>query len=205
MLVTHGDAPGAIAAFWKDTRSRYNLLQGDKARPLLPPEELFLSDEVFFAAAKSYGRLVISASNNRGQTTVLTTKTVVCPRFVRFDVAVDRRADDPLGRLKAYLATNPGRVLLLAESAGRRETLAAMLAEHGLRPAACADFAGFAAGDAPLALGVGPLHAGFALPGTRLHHRNRAVRRRAAPQPPRGSAQGELRQLAAGSHRAQGR
>ena len=166
VFVTHGDAPGAIAAFWKDTRSRYNLLQGDKARPLLPPEELFLSDEVFFAAAKSYGRLVISAKNqpgtdhgfndeNRGLSPVCT----VC------NVAVDRRADDPLGRLKAYLATNPGRVLLLAESAGRRETLAAMLAEHGLRPAASADFAGFAAGDAPLALGVGPLHAGFALPG----------------------------------------
>ncbi len=168
VLVTHGDAPGAIAAFWKDTRSRYNLLQGDKARPLLPPEELFLSDEVFFAAAKSYGRLVISAKQpnqpgtdhgfndeNRGLSPVCTVS----------DVAVDRRADDPLGRLKAYLATNPGRVLLLAESAGRRETLAAMLAEHGLRPAASADFAGFAAGDAPLALGVGPLHAGFALPG----------------------------------------
>ncbi len=67
VLVTHGDAPGAIAAFWKDTRSRYNLLQGDKARPLLPPEELFLSDEVFFAAAKSYGRLVISAKNQPNQ------------------------------------------------------------------------------------------------------------------------------------------
>jgi transcription-repair coupling factor (superfamily II helicase) len=25
-----------------DTRSRYNLLQGDKARPLLPPDQLFL-------------------------------------------------------------------------------------------------------------------------------------------------------------------
>jgi transcription-repair coupling factor (superfamily II helicase) len=30
IFVTHGDAPAAIAAFWNDTRSRYNLLQGDK-------------------------------------------------------------------------------------------------------------------------------------------------------------------------------
>ena len=29
IFVTHGDAPAAIAAFWNDTRSRYNLLQGD--------------------------------------------------------------------------------------------------------------------------------------------------------------------------------
>jgi transcription-repair coupling factor (superfamily II helicase) len=63
IFVTHGDAPAAIAAFWNDTRSRYNLLQGDKGRPLLKPDELFLSDEAFFTAAKSYGRLAFSGKN----------------------------------------------------------------------------------------------------------------------------------------------
>jgi len=151
-FVTHGDAPAAIAAFWSETRSRYNLLQGDKARPLLPPEQLFLTDEAFFTAAKSYGRLVFSAKNEISAATALP------------DIAVDRRAEDPLGKLKNHLANCKGRVLLLAESAGRRETLATMLAEHGLKPAASADFAGFVAGDAPLSLGVGPLHGGFTLP-----------------------------------------
>ena len=153
VFVTHGDAPAAIAAFWSETRSRYSLLQGDKARPLLPPEQLFLTDEAFFAAAKCYGRLVFSAKNEISAATALP------------DIAVDRRAEDPLGKLKNHLASFKGRVLLLAESAGRRETLATMLAEHGLKPAASADFAGFAATDAPLALSVGPLHGGFALPG----------------------------------------
>ncbi|MDE2440060.1 MAG: transcription-repair coupling factor [Betaproteobacteria bacterium] len=152
-FVTHGDAPAAIAAFWAETRSRYALLQGDKARPLLPPEQLFLTDEAFFASAKSYGRLAFSPNTENQATTALP------------DIAVDRRAEDPLGKLKNHLASVKGRVLLLAESAGRRETLATMLAEHGLKPAASADFAAFAAGDAPLALGVGPLHGGFALPG----------------------------------------
>jgi transcription-repair coupling factor (superfamily II helicase) len=153
VFVTHGDAPAAIAAFWSETRSRYSLLQGDKARPLLPPEQLFLTDEAFFAAAKCYGRLVFSAKTENPAATALP------------DIAVDRRAEDPLGKLKHHLASFKGRVLLLAESAGRRETLATMLAEHGLKPAASADFAGFAATDAPLALSVGPLHGGFALPG----------------------------------------
>jgi transcription-repair coupling factor (superfamily II helicase) len=152
IFVTHGDAPGAIAAFWKETRSRYELLQGDKARPLLPPDELFLSDEAFFTAAKGYGRLAL---DNKGEAAASALP----------DIAVDRRAEDPLGKLKNHLAGFQGRVLLLAESAGRRETLAAMLAEHGIKPEASADFAGFVAGDAPLALGVAPLHAGFALPG----------------------------------------
>ena len=153
VFVTHGDAPAAIASFWAETRSRYNLLQGDKARPLLPPEQLFLTDEAFFTAAKCYGRLVFSAKNEISAASALP------------DISVDRRAEDPLGKLKNHLASFKGRVLLLAESAGRRETLATMLAEHGLKPAASADFAGFVATDAPLALTVGPLHGGFALPG----------------------------------------
>ncbi|MCL2524110.1 MAG: transcription-repair coupling factor [Betaproteobacteria bacterium] len=150
VFVTHGDAPAAIAAFWNDTRSRYRLLQGDKARPLLAPEELFLTDEAFFSAAKVYPRLALPAPTKAtaGQ----------LPKL-----AVDRRADDPLAALKHYLAGLPGRALLFAESAGRRETLAAMFAEHGLKPAICADLDAFLGGDAKLALGVGPLHAGFAL------------------------------------------
>ncbi len=150
VFVTHGDAPAAIAAFWADTRSRYNLLQGDKARPLLAPEELFLSDEAFFTAAKSYGRLALAGKNGD-----LGGKLP--------NVAVDRRSEDPLAALKNHLAEFKGRVLLIAETAGRRETLAAMFAEHGLRPESSADFAGFIAGDSPLALGIGPLQAGFAL------------------------------------------
>ncbi len=183
----------AIAAFWRETRSRYNLLQGDKARPLLPPDQLFLRDEAFFTAAKSYGRVVFSVKSETPAASALP------------DIAVDRRAEDPLGKLKNHLAGFPGRVLLLAESAGRRETLATMLAEHGLKPAASADFAGFAAADARLALGVGPLHGGFALPGLAFITRNRALRRLAAPHPARSGAQGQLRQLVEGPHRTQDR
>ncbi len=149
LFVTHGDAPAAIAAFWADTRSRYNLLQGDKARPLLAPDELFLTDEAFFTAAKGYGRLALDRKG--GEIGKLP------------GVAVDRRSEDPLGALKAHLAAFPGRVLLVAETAGRRETLAAMFTEHGLKPEASADLAAFLAGDIRLALGIGPLQAGFAL------------------------------------------
>jgi len=150
VFVTHGDAPAAIAAFWNDTRSRYNMLQGDKSRPLLPPNELFLSDEAFFTAAKSYGRLAFQAKNENSLGKLP-------------NIAVDRRSETPLGALKNHLAGFSGRVLLVAETAGRRETLAAMFAEHGLKPEAIADLPAFLAGKTQLALGIGPLQAGFAL------------------------------------------
>ena len=150
IFVTHGDAPAAITAFWNDTRSRYNLLQGDKSRPLLPPEELFLTDEAFFTEAKRYGRLALERKNIEADGRLP-------------NVAVDRRSDDPLGALKNHLANFKGRVLLVAETAGRRETLAAMFAEHELKPESSADLAGFLSTNAKLSLGIGPLHTGFAL------------------------------------------
>ena len=152
VLVTHGDAAGAIAGFWADTQSRYNLLQGDKARPLLPPTDLFLSDEAFFTLAKPLPRLHVG-DGAPGEATAI-------PK-----VAVERRAEDPLAALKAFAGGFSGRVLLLAETAGRRETLGAMLAEHGVAPAACASLTEFLDGMQALALTVGPLQAGFALPG----------------------------------------
>ncbi|MDP3139909.1 MAG: transcription-repair coupling factor, partial [Burkholderiaceae bacterium] len=145
LFVTHGDAPAAIAAFWRDTRSRYDMLQGDKGRPLLKPDELFLSDEAFFTAAKSYGRLSFSGKNEASVASPLP------------GIAVDRRAEDPLHALKTYLASYPGRVMLLAETAGRRETLTAMLTEHGAKPEASAELATFLGGKAKFALGIGPL------------------------------------------------
>jgi len=39
VLWLHGDVPEAIHAFWQETRSRYDLLAGDRTRPLLPPAE----------------------------------------------------------------------------------------------------------------------------------------------------------------------
>ena len=43
----------AADRFWQDTDSRYKLLRGDKARPLLPPNELFLAPDAFRARAEA--------------------------------------------------------------------------------------------------------------------------------------------------------
>ncbi|MDR2111784.1 MAG: transcription-repair coupling factor [Candidatus Accumulibacter sp.] len=143
-----GDVPAALRDFWRDARSRYEMLSGERSRPLLPPGELFLDEEAFFSAAQPWTRLSL-ARGDGGPT------AAVPP------VAVERRAADPLARLKSFIDDFPGRVLLLAESAGRRETLAGLLAEYGVKPGASADLADFLAGRERLSLGVSPLHAGF--------------------------------------------
>ena len=57
---------GAVERFWQDTESRYRLLRGDKARPLLPPTELFLAPDAFNGAIKPFARVEIAKGGDGG-------------------------------------------------------------------------------------------------------------------------------------------
>jgi len=154
-LVLHGPVEAACRRFLNETNERFRFLARDRERPCLPPAQLFLSAEDFFTAAKVHARLVLGEGP--------------APQFdAPPAVAIERKAEDPLHRLRAYGAAGNQRVLLLADSHGRRETIAQMLREYGLTFADNADFSAFLAADAGLALGVGPLHGGFVLRDAQL-------------------------------------
>jgi transcription-repair coupling factor (superfamily II helicase) len=147
----HGPVHAALTEFWRDAQGRHQLLQGDRTRPLLAPATLFLGAEDFFVGARDFKRAEIETAPD------------VPVAHPLPELAVERRAADPLHRLKTFLAETPARVMLLAESPGRRETLSQYLAEYGLRPEPCAGFEEFRRSNAPLALGVAPLLTGFFL------------------------------------------
>ncbi len=170
LLLLHGDVPAAIAEFWTDLHGRYKMLGGDRSRPVLPPGDLFLRDEEFFVAAKAFPQLVQKLGAD--ETTAQQGGRAKYALFAAADddtaaslpsVAVNRKADDPLAALRGFLANHSERVLLLAESAGRRQTLHDYLAEHDLAPEPCSDFAAFLANTSRFMLGVGPLSGGFLL------------------------------------------
>ncbi len=152
MFALIGDIEGAIARFWSETQSRYKFLKADRERPLLAPETLFLKDEDFFTLAKPFGRWVIKHDD------VASELSAPLP-----NIAVNRRADDPLVNLRSYVLQTDKRVMICAESNGRRETLQQYFNEYDLTLAPCGGFADFEAASAKLMLGVAPLHAGFEL------------------------------------------
>jgi transcription-repair coupling factor (superfamily II helicase) len=157
-VLLHRDVPQAISSFWQDTRSRYRILRGDPVRPILAPEALFLKEEDFFGALRGHPRLIVGEASDN--TTSGSAVTLPLP-----ELAIDRRAADPLNRFKAFLAKFTGRVLLLAESPGRRETMIELFAEYGEVPKVCDDFAAFIKGRGMyFAITVAPLAAGFILP-----------------------------------------
>ncbi|USX18304.1 transcription-repair coupling factor [Oxalobacteraceae bacterium OTU3REALA1] len=153
-LALVGDIDAAIKRFWTDTGSRYRFLKADRERPILSPEALFLSDEQFFTLAKPYARLAISKDADSGASEL----SAPVP-----NIAVNRHSDDPLTNLRAYLLQAGRRVMICAESNGRRETLQQYFTEYDLALTPVEGFEGFATSNAKLALGVAPLHAGFEL------------------------------------------
>ncbi|MDB5810999.1 MAG: mfd [Betaproteobacteria bacterium] len=166
-LVLHHDVQPCIEQFWQDTQARYDLLGGDRSQPLLPPRELFLTTDAFFGAIKPFARIEMPAAGDTESVSEeepqAGSNTSALPT-----VAVDRRADEPLNKLQAFIAGYDGRTLVLAEALGRRETMLEYFREHGIRPAPCGTYGEFLASDAPVCLGVGPLAAGFLLDDRKL-------------------------------------
>ncbi len=173
-LCLHHDVDEAIATFGKDAASRYNLLRGDPQHPLLETKELFLDAEQFFIRAKEFARLDILQNQTppnlplSGEEPALPpdkggssgvgvdSKNVTpCPTAAIPPIAVDRRAEIPTQKFEDFLRGYAGRVLLLADSLGRREIMSGYLKEYGLTPAVCDDYAAFLAGKEKFMLGYG--------------------------------------------------
>ncbi|HUN69081.1 MAG TPA: transcription-repair coupling factor [Burkholderiales bacterium] len=193
-IVLHRDVPGAIQAFWRDAQSRFTMLGGDPDRPLLPPAQLFVSAEEFYTRARAYPRIDILEAPEEELEQPLVAAALPA-------LAVDRRARDPLAALKAFAEGSGLRILLSAESAGRRETMLAYFSEYGFAPLPCASFEAFSSGSQKLAITVSPLANGFIVPAegwavvTEAELYAGTVRRKGRGAKAQSSVEGMLRDL----------
>ncbi len=156
-LCLHHDVDAAIQQFAQDAASRYNLLRGDPQHPLLEPHELFLGAEQFFVKVKEFERIDVAANGGEGG------HLTPCPTAVLPVIAVNRRAEVPTQAFQNFLQGYAGRVLLLADSLGRREIMAEYLQDQGLTPLPCEDYASFLKAQDKFMLTVATVGAGFML------------------------------------------
>ncbi|MEO6362684.1 MAG: CarD family transcriptional regulator, partial [Caldimonas sp.] len=151
-LLLHGDIDEALQRFWSDTRDRYRFFQHDRERPVLAPEALFLRPEEFFSACATQAQLIVRhrPDDAPGWATALP------------DLSIDRGAPEPLKRLQQHVAATKRRVLIVAESEGRRESLLELLRDSRIEPPTVQSLAEFEAGSAHFAIAVALLAQGFA-------------------------------------------
>ncbi len=150
----HRDLVPAIQAFWQATRTRWDMLKGDRAHPVLDPAELFLTEDQCFGRLARHRQIRLW----QGGDPAATLATTPLP-----PVELVRRNELPIEKLAAFTQSFPGRILIAAESPGRRETIAQMLTQFGYATTPVESWQAFVAGSMPVAIAVAPLAAGFVL------------------------------------------
>jgi transcription-repair coupling factor (superfamily II helicase) len=152
-VVMHGDLEPAFQRFWQDTKDRYRLVKDAPDRPALPPESLFLSTEQFYTRANDYAQLALRSSIE---------DVADNAQFQKLgEMAVVRGAEDPLARFKSHARNTANRVLLLAESDGRRESLLDFLRASNVSPPAFDSLEEFQVSREPLGIATSSLNTGF--------------------------------------------
>ncbi|WP_434777558.1 transcription-repair coupling factor [Neisseria sp. Ec49-e6-T10] len=151
IIIEHNKIAHAAQTFILDVRSRYQMATGNPLYPPVKPELLYLNDQDLFITLKNYCRVVLPIGS--------------LPENQLPDLAVERRVDNPLVKLAQFCATFTGKILLTADSLGRRETMAQFLTEHQLKPKLVESWQAFLEDKKSLlSLVVAPLEKGFLLP-----------------------------------------
>lgn len=149
----------AAAAFWAQTQNRYEQRRHDVERPLLAPEELYASPEQLRATLNGLARVEVWPPDHDR---IADAQPLGDQPLPPLPVAA---RDAPAGEaLKSFIGHYPGRVLIAADSAGRREALLEVLLAAELKPPVVTDLPGFLADDSVrFGITVAPLEDGFAL------------------------------------------
>ena len=158
------DREGGLSRAWRSLQDRHAERSGDIERPLLEPHEIFLTPEQIETGLAAYSRVESQPFRDPQPTDIGFDFGTQLPR----SLLLDARAERPLAPLQSFLEEFPGRVLLAADSPGRREVLGELLRAARLHAAACDGWESFLASGERVGLTVAPELQGLSLPGASL-------------------------------------
>jgi transcription-repair coupling factor (superfamily II helicase) len=161
MVAYSAELSDQLAASWQDITARYEQRAHDTERPILTPQELFLSPEDLTAQLNSRKQIDLSVNEldpNRQHISWQNFGSTTPP-----PVKLDARAPEPAHALLQHLRNYEGRTLIAAESAGRREMLLDILRKHDMAAPSIDTWQSFVDGAMPLAITVSPIARGLQL------------------------------------------
>jgi transcription-repair coupling factor (superfamily II helicase) len=154
VIVRDAALPAALERAWSGIAARYEDRRHDIERPVLAPAELFMEPPELEAKLDGFASVTLEAF--KADTTLGHASEAVrnFPTLAPRELRVDARAEQPLAALDGFLAQFQGRVLLAADSPGRREVLSELLRGHGHSIEAVPGWDAFTDGSAAIALTV---------------------------------------------------
>lgn len=118
IVITNNDIDTDLTSFWKEVFRRYEDRRHNADQPILPPDELFIAPNNLLSALNQFPRMLVSAEAVEEKAGALNLKVEQPPKL-----PVDPKKDKPFAVVKKYIDEANHPVLLVAESAGRRESL----------------------------------------------------------------------------------
>lgn len=160
LVIMSGDIEKSLANYWHDIEYRYEDRKYDPTRPLLSPDQLFLSEQDLYVALKPFDRISIETTDNEASS---------ARGIVHYDVkplpniTVNHQSKDPFDLLNLFIhdKSSHGKTLFVAESQGRRESVLELLKRNHLTPPLFDSIADFINSDQAIGITVNALSAGF--------------------------------------------
>ena len=151
----------ALAAAWQTLEERHEERRYDIEHPVLKPAEICIPPEEWFAQATGRPHIVLGSATAEESATTLPAVDVGAGEAP--SARIDQRREETIRAFAQQLNASAGRVLIAAESPGRRELLLELLRPLGVPVKAVAGWDEFLRGDARIAITVSPLSSGVAL------------------------------------------
>ena len=159
LLITEAGLPDLAEQFWQEINERYRDQSFDNSRPVLPPEQLFLKTDQLFGRFKPSARITVehfeADEREKGHHNLGSRKPM--------QLGVQARSEDPLHPFTQFQQAFEGRVVVVAESAGRREALLELFRPRNLHPTLLDHWQQWQEEDADFSLLVAPLEQGLLL------------------------------------------
>ncbi len=147
-LIQLQDTEAAARHYWQEIEQRYESRRHDIRRPLVPPADVFVHPDPLLASMKKWPRARLVEQGGI--------------RFPYHALApLDSQHNNPFVALQAQLPTPTPRLLICAETAGRREALLTLMQKAGVQPALVSGWQEFLQSADDWCLTTGELDQGF--------------------------------------------
>ena len=174
LVIVSGDIDKSIEQYWLDVDYRYEDRRYDPTRPLLEPKKLFLNKDELYVALKPFDRISIPQISSSAVTkietlTEPTDENKTSKGVIHYDInelpnlTVNHQLKQPFDLLNVFIAdkTTPSKILFVAESQGRRESVLELLKRNNMVPQQFNDIETFINSDEKIGITVNALSAGF--------------------------------------------
>jgi transcription-repair coupling factor (superfamily II helicase) len=150
-------------AFYGEAEERYQQRKYNIDRPLLEPGLLFLTAEELAQKTESFARIIMDDLSGTAESPDLPSGSIHevfnCPALP--NLTIEAKHKEPAAALQQFIGDFTGKILFVAESAGRREGLVEKLRQYRIKVKQVENWQAFLSSEPSLCMVVAPMDQGL--------------------------------------------